>query len=192
MKLVSLALALGLASPAFADAPLSIDFEKVWAYGEEVGNTYAADGVTFTNVLGLSNDADFTYFGNAPSPLGVAFVQLDGVVNTAAYMNVAAGVTGGLSFFYSTPSDAPVAIKAYAGLNGTGALLGSVDLAANSADYTAWRQAVLSFSGTALSFDLTGAADVVALDNISAVPEPSSVALMLGGAALLLARRRRD
>lgn len=191
MKLAPLALALGLASPAFAAAPLSVDFEKTWSYGEAVDSTYAADGVTFTNVLGLSNDSDFTYFGNAPSPLGVAFVQLDGVVNTAAYMNVASGVTGGLSFFYSTPSDAPVAIKAYAGLNGTGTLLGSIDLTANSADYTAWNQAVLSFSGTALSFDLTGAANVVALDNISAVPEPSSLALMLGGAALLLARRRR-
>ncbi len=50
---------------------------------------------------------------------------------------------------------------------------------------------MLSFSGTALSFDLTGAANVVALDNISAVPEPSSVALLLAGGALLLARRRR-
>lgn len=191
MKLVSLALALGLASPAFADAPLSIDFEKAWAYGEEVGSTYAAQGVTFTNVLGLSNDADFTYFGNAPSPQGVAFVQLDGVVNTTAYLNVAGGVTGGLSFFYSAPSDAPAAIKAYSGLNGTGTLLGSIDLAGNAADYATWQQAVLSFNGTALSFDLTGAANVVALDNISAVPEPGSLALMLGGAALLLARRRR-
>ncbi|MBV8036165.1 MAG: PEP-CTERM sorting domain-containing protein [Pelomonas sp.] len=107
-------------------------------------------------------------------------------------MNVSAGVTGGLSFFYSTPSDAPIAIKAYSGLNGTGTLLGSLDLTANSADYSAWNHAVLSFSGTAMSFDLTGMANAVALDNISAVPEPGSVALMLGGAALLLARRRRD
>ncbi|WP_293503272.1 PEP-CTERM sorting domain-containing protein [Roseateles sp.] len=192
MKLASLALALGLASPAFAAAPLFVDFEKTWSYGEEVADTYAASGVSFTNVLGLSNDADFTYFSNAPSPLGVAFVQLDGIVNTTAFMNVSAGVTGGLSFFYSTPSDAPIAIKAYSGLNGTGTLLGSLDLTANSADYSAWNHAVLSFSGTAMSFDLTGMANAVALDNISAVPEPGSVALMLGGAALLLARRRRD
>lgn len=191
MKLAILALALGLASPAFAAAPLSVDFEKNWDYGTEVAGTYAADGVTFTNVLGLSNDADFTYFSNAPSPLGVAFVQLDGVVNTTAYMNVAAGVTGGLSFFYSTPGAVTGAVKAYSGLNGTGSLLGTINLAANSADYTAWNQAVLSFGGTALSFDLTGAANVVALDNISAVPEPSSVALLLAGGALLLVARRR-
>lgn len=192
MKLATLALAFGLASPAFAADPLSVDFEKNWSYGEEVANTYAASGVTFTNVLGLSNDANFTYYGNAPSSLGVAFVQLDGQVNTTAYMNVAGGVADGLSFFYSTPSDVPAAIKAYSGLNGTGTLLGSISLTANSADYTAWTQVVLSFSGVAQSFDLTGAANVVALDNISAVPEPSSLALLLAGAAVVLARRRRD
>lgn len=191
MKLATLALALGLASPAFAAGPLSIDFEKDWSYGQEVAATYAAQGVTFTNVLGLSNSAEFTQYANAPSPLGVAFVQLDGVANTSAFMNVAEGVTGGLSFFYSTPADAPLAIKAYSGLNGTGTLLGTIDLTANSADYTTWSQAVLSFSGTALSFDLTGTANVVGLDNISAVPEPGSVALLLAGGALLVARRRR-
>jgi hypothetical protein len=189
MKLATLALALGLASPAFAAAPLSVDFEKHWNFGEEVANTYA--GVSFTNVLGLSNDANFTYYAGAPSPMGVAFVQLDGIVNTTSFMNVDAGVTGGLSFFYSTPSAATGAIKAYSGLNGTGTLLGTLDLGANSADYTAWNKAVLSFSGTAKSFDLTGAANVVALDNIAAVPEPTSLALMLAGASVLLARRRR-
>lgn len=191
MKLATLALALGLASPAFAAAPLSIDFEKNWDYNQLVGDTYAASGASFTNVLGLSNSADFTYFSHAPSPLGVAFAQLDFVVNKAAYMNVANGVTGGLSFFYSTPSDAPVAIKAYSGLNGTGTLLGTISLTANSADYSAWNQAVLGFDGTAKSFDLTGTANLVGLDNIAAVPEPSSVALLLAGGALLLARRRR-
>ncbi len=200
MKLATLALALGLASPAFAATPLSIDFEKNWANNTpeaEINDTYLAQGVSFTNVLGVSNNdglgslANGDYYAGAPSPLGVAFAQLDGVTNTAAYMNVAAGVTGGLSFFYSTPADAPVAIKAYSGLNGTGTLLGTVNLSANSADYSSWNQAVLSFSGTAKSFDLTGTANLVGLDNIAAVPEPSSLALLLAGGALVFARRRR-
>lgn len=191
MKLASLALALALASPAFAAAPLSVDFEKAWTYGQEVGDTYAVQGVTFTNVLGISNDADFTYFSNSPSPLGTAFVQLDFVTNTSAFMNVASGVTGGLSFYYSSPDAVTGAIKAYSGLNGTGMLLGSISLGANSADYSRWNQAVLSFGGTAQSFDLSGTANVVALDNISAVPEPSSIALLLAGGALVLSRRRR-
>ncbi|HEY8880654.1 MAG TPA: PEP-CTERM sorting domain-containing protein [Roseateles sp.] len=187
MKLATLALALGLASPAFAAAPLSVDFEKNWNFGEEVANTYT--GVSFTNVLGLSNDANFSYFSGAPSPLGVAFVQLDGITNTAAYMNVAGGVSGGLSFYASTTADFQV--KAYSGLNGSGTLLGTFTVAANTTDYSVWTQKVFSFNGVAQSFDLTGANGVAALDNISAVPEPSSVALMLAGATVLLARRRR-
>ncbi len=52
------------------------------------------------------------------------------------------------------------------------------------------------FAGTARSFDLTGSANLVGIDNISAVaavPEPSTVVLMLGGgvAALRTAARRR-
>lgn len=191
MKLATLALALGLVSPAFASAPLSIDFEKNWVNNtpdNEIGDTYLAQGASFTNVLGLSNDADFTYFSNAPSPLGVAFVQLDGVVNTAAYLNVAAGVSGGLGFYYASTDTAT--IKAYSGLNGSGTLLGTINLGATG-DYDTWKMAVLSFGGTAQSFDLSGTNGVAALDNISAVPEPSSIALLLAGGALVLARRRR-
>ncbi|WP_422014394.1 PEP-CTERM sorting domain-containing protein [Roseateles sp.] len=197
MKLATLALALGLSAPAFASTTFTVDFEKSWDYGQMVDASYAASGVTFTNVMGLSNGdglgslPDGAYYAGAPSPQGVGFVQLDGVVNTAAYMNVAGGVEGGLRFFYSSPSDVSFAISAYSGLNGTGTLLGTINLTANSADYTTWTQAVLTFGGVAQSFDLTGAANVVGLDNISAVPEPSSVAMLLAGATLLLARRRR-
>jgi hypothetical protein len=198
MKLATLALAVGLASPAFAASPaINVDFEKSWNYGESIDNFYAAQGVSFVNVLGLSNGdglgslANGDYYAGAPSPLGVAFAQLDGSANTAAYMNVAGGVEGQLSFYFSNPTGSSVEIKAYSGLNGTGTLLGSVLLASNGTDYTTWTATSLTFGGTALSFDLTATAAGVALDNISAVPEPSSLALLLGGATLLLARRRR-
>jgi hypothetical protein len=198
MKLATLALALGLASPAFASSPaINVDFETTWGYGQSIDNFYAAQGVSFVNVLGLSNGdglgplASGDYYAGAPSPLGVAFAQLDGITNTAAYMNVAGGVDGQLNFYFSNPTGSTVEIKAYSGLNGTGNLLGTVVLGTNGADYTSWTATSLTFSGTALSFDLTATAAGVALDNISAVPEPSSLALMLGGATLLLARRRR-
>jgi hypothetical protein len=181
------------AAPVFASAStLLADFEKNWSYGETVDAQYAANGVTFTNVLGLSNDVDFSYYSNAPTPLGVAQAQLDGTVNTTAYMNVATGVTGGLEFYYASPSAVTGAVKAYAGLNGTGALLGTLDLSKTSDAYDTWKRVTFNFSGTAQSFDLSATANVVGLDNISAVPEADGYALALAGLSVLglLALRR--
>ena len=205
MKLYSAISVLALAAaPAFASAATSgflIDFEKSWAYGETVDSTYASSGVTFTNVLGLSNGDGLgalpngDYYANAPTPLGTASAQLDGVVNTTSFMNVADGVNGALSFFYSSPVALTGAIKAYSGLNGTGTLLGTFDLVANTSAYDVWTPVTFNFVGTAQSFDLTGTANVAGLDNISAVPEPETAPLALIGLALPLAmaaiRRRR-
>lgn len=198
MKLVSaLSLLAFAAAPALSSAatPFLVDFEKNWSYGEAVDNQYAASGVTFTNVLGVSNDPDFgAYYTNAPSPLGVAMAQLDGVANTTAFMNVAGGVDGALSFFYATPTDIVGAIKAYSGLNGTGQLLGTFNFAANGAAYDTWTAATFSFDGTAKSFDLSGTANVAGIDNVSAVPEPASMALALAalGMMVFMARRNQD
>ncbi|RFO95827.1 hypothetical protein DIC66_16715 [Rhodoferax lacus] len=198
LKLISMAAAaLFAAAPAFASTPFSVDFEKTWAYGEAVDNTYAAAGVSFTNVLGLSNGDGLggllngDYYANAPSPLGTASVQLDGVFNTTSFMNVAGGVDNSLSFFYSSPEAITGAIKAYSGLNGTGTLLGSFDMAATDGAYSVWNNATFSFSGTALSFDLTQTANVAALDNVAAVPEPEMLSLMFVGLGLIGAVVRR-
>jgi hypothetical protein len=197
-KLISMAAAaLFAAAPAFASTSFSVDFEKTWAYGEAVDNTYAGAGVSFTNVLGLSNGdglgglANGDYYANAPSPLGTAFVQLDGLVNTTSFMNVVAGVDNSLSFFYSTPTAIVGAIKAYSGLDGTGNLLGTFDMTATDGAYSVWNSATFSFSGTAMSFDLTQTAGFAALDNVAAVPEPEMLSLMLAGMALTGAVVRR-
>lgn len=199
MKLVSalslLALAAAPALSSAATTPFLVDFEKNWSYGETVDNQYAAKGVSFTNVLGVSNDPDFGgYYTNAPSPLGVAMAQLDGVVNTTAFMNVAGGVDGALSFYYATPTDIVGAIKAYSGLNGTGQLLGTFDLTANGAAYDVWTATTFNFSGTAKSFDLTGTANVAGIDNVSAVPEPASIALALAAISIMafMAHRKQN
>lgn len=199
MKLSHVAAAALVAlAPAFAGASsLVIDFEHAWNYGSDVNGYYGggtADdgmsgpdlGVTFVNMSGLSNDAAFTYYSGAPSPLGTAYAH------DTAYMNVGAGVNGSLSFFYSTPVAVAGAIKAYSGLDGTGSLLGTFDLAANSSDlYDTWSNATLHFDGIAQSFDFTGSDNLVGFDNISAVPEAGSPAMLLAGAALLAGATRR-
>jgi hypothetical protein len=204
MKLSRLAvLALFAAAPAFAGATsFVVDFEKNWDYanGGVAGfyNGGVADdgaagvnlGVEFVGVSGLSNDANFTYYSGAPSAQGTAYAY----DAAASYMNVAAGVDSAVSLFYASYVDVVGAVKVYSGLNGSGDLLGSFNLNANSsAAYDNWTQVTLSFSGTAKSFDLSGSVGSVGFDNISAVPEASSALMMLvGGAALLgLARRRR-
>lgn len=202
MKLLATTvLALSTSAQALAASPgFLIDFEQSWAYGTAVGSHYAANGVEFTNVLGLSNGDGLgglpggKYYDNAPSPLGVAYAQLDGVLNTTAFMNVADGVDGRLAFSYASTQAITGAIKAYSGLNGTGSLLGSFDFAANTSDYTQWTAASLSFSGVAKSFDLSATAGLAALDNISAVPESGTLPMLglgLAGIAGLGAARRR-
>ncbi len=193
-------LALLAMAPAMASASsFVVDFEHPWNYGSDVNGYYAggtADdgtsganlGVAFVNFSGLSNDTDFTYYAGAPSPLGTAYAHDN------AFMNIGAGVNGNLSFFYSTPTAVTGAIKAYSGLNGTGTLLGTFDLGANSSEsYDTWSSVTLRFDGVAESFDFTGSASVVGFDNISAVPEAGTTAMLLGGVGLLaaMARRRR-
>lgn len=215
MKLSSVAaLALLAIAPTVASATaFSIDFEKDWS-GEngDIAAYYAggrtADpddlstgpnfGVSFVNVSGLSNSAaspGFPFYSNAPSPRGTAYAH------DAAFLNVAGGVSNALAFFYASPVAAPGAIRAYSGLNGTGLLLGSINLVANDFSvgsdgipiYDTFSLARLQFTGIAQSFDFTGSAPNVLFDNIATIPEPSVVLTMgLGGVALFAARRRRQ
>jgi hypothetical protein len=207
LPLMSSLVALAAAPDIATAAPtVVIDFEKAWGYGDLVDDTYASQGVSFTNVMGASNDVDFSYFSNAPSSMGTAMAQLDGQVNTAAFMNVVDGVNNSISFYFSSPTTVLGAVKAYAGLNGTGELLGTFGLIANDfntitdidgsvlAVYDTWTLASFNFAGTARSFDLTASANVVGFDNISvtpSVPEPESLALLLVGLGVMAAVRRR-
>lgn len=207
MKLLPAAAALAMfaTAPAFASSPFLVDFEKNWDYNNGDVNAYyaggtAADGTTganlgvsFVNVSGLSNDSAFTYYTNAPSPLGTAYAHTFAPGDTA-FMNVSAGVDNALLFHYSSSTAVSGAIKAYSGLNGTGSLLGTFNVAGNSGDYSTWTSATFAFTGTARSFDLTASANGVAFDNISAVPEPETFAMLLSGLGLMgfMARRRKQ
>lgn len=205
-----LSLAAMIASPAHAAAPaFLIDFEKSWDYGTDVANYYnggtASDGSSGTNfgvsftstfdsaLFGLSNNDGLgglpngDYYANAPSMLGVA-----SPFGPTVIMNVAAGVDSALSFYYSSPEIITGAVKAYSGLNGTGTLLGSFNMQANSVGaYDTWTLATVNFTGTAQSFDFSATSGIAGLDNIAAVPEPETYAMLLAGLGLMAATTRR-
>jgi len=213
MKRLIAAVALLSAVPAFA-APYEIDFEKTWDFSNSGVNSYyaggqAADGstgpdfgATFSNVFGLSNETPFTYYLNAPSMVGTAYVSLADV-GDRAFMNVGSGVRNTLSFAYSSPV-ADAAISAFSGVNGTGVLLGTFILSLNdnggfateTGNYGSWTRATFAYEGLARSFDLTGLAGSAGIDDIrydTTIPVPAAFPMMVLGLGALgaVARRRR-
>jgi hypothetical protein len=155
-------------------------------------------GVSFTmDAMALQNDVLGPYFSNAPSPVGVMTA-----VGSDATMNVAAGFTGTVGFSYSLAGTGLLlqGVNVYSGLNGTGTLLASFNLAPNNAFAGCTTPAICrfdqvssSFFGTAKSITFGNTAGMAAIDNISitAVPEPTTVLLMSLGLATLALRRRR-
>ncbi|MFY9509673.1 MAG: PEP-CTERM sorting domain-containing protein [Rubrivivax sp.] len=193
-------------SPVYA-ANTVIDFETVTSFAsiaefynggsDSEGNSGSNFGVSFGgDVLGLANDEYSTFFTNAPSPVGVMTA-----VGSDATMNVAAGFVDALSFAYSSAAFTLQAVNVWSGLNGTGALLASFNLAANAqaggcSDSAFCRFDTLSstFAGVAHSVTFGNAAGVAAFDNIAitAVPEPTAALMLaMGLAGLALKRRMR-
>ena len=208
MKLIpAAAIALLAATPVFTASALTIDFETVTSFAsiaeyynggaDSEGNIGPAFGVSFGgDALGLMNGDPDPFFSNAPTPLGVL-----APVGPASTMNVAEGLADAVSFFYSSASAVTNGVQVWSGLDGTGSVLASFDLAANaqaggcsSSAFCNFDRLSGAFSGLARSVSFGNAANAAAFDNITvtAVPEPSVVLLLsLGAAGLLAARRRR-
>ena len=202
------AAALLAASPAFAITPITLDFEGAAGYVNAIGNFYNGGtdslgqsgpnvGVSFTDAaVALSNDVDFQYYSNAPSPLTVMFA-----FDSSAFMNRAEGFVERFSFHYSATQAALDAVRIYSGLNGTGSLLASANLSGNAqtnctdTPYCHFDLIDLEFDGVARSVSFAGNAPEVVYDDLTilAVPEPSTYLLMSAGllAVAGVARRRR-
>ena len=194
-----------------ADAQVLLTFEGVgngaavngfYAGGtDSLGNAGPNFGVQFAGgTLGLvDEDAGGTgNFANEPSSSTIVFFTDPGT----AFLNVASGFVQRMSFYYS--SAAPAVVSLYSGLDGTGALLGTVNLLAQydagcvgdpNGDFCRFSRVSIGFSGTARSIDFSATANQTGIDNITlGVPEPATWMYLIAGIGMTGAslRRRRN
>lgn len=202
------AMALAAALPFAAQAAdVTLTFEGATSFASIAGyynggtDTAGATGPDFgigfsSGALALQNDVLGPYFSNAPSPGTVMFTPA-----AAAVMNVAAGFSGRLDFFYASERSALNLVTVWSGLNATGTLLASASLFGNAAlgcsdsPYCRFDLTSVQFAGIGQSVSFGSNNGSVAYDNItvSVVPEPGIAAMMLAGLAAVgfVARRRR-
>jgi hypothetical protein len=169
--------------------------------GGNLGIVFGPDSLALVSILAGGSGA----FSNAPSGDTVAFFE----TGTGDLMNVAAGFTTGVSFFYSAAGSGSVMV--WSGLNGTGTLLASLSLPPNpgspcmpSIFFCNWTAKGVTFAGTAESVNFGGAPFQIAFDNITLgsatagggtptpAPEPATMLLLGVGSFGLLTIARRN
>jgi len=215
-NLVKMAAALALMGAAIqaSASPITLTFEGVGDQAsvnnfynggtDSAGNSGTNYGINFsTSSLGLidSDAGGSGNFANEPSASTILFFTS----GAAATMNVAAGFDTGFSFYYAAFSSGFVNV--YDGLNGTGNVLATINLAALpnncSGDPTGgaclWTPIGVAFAGIAHSVDFGGTVNQIGFDNITlgaadpaGIPEPGSMALLGLGLAAMAARRRKQ
>jgi hypothetical protein len=184
---------------------------------QSVGNFYNGAGlpgtpnygVTFSsNFLGLlptTNTSGYPIGSGSflPTPTNgpAVFICPGGVAadcgsgSSLGVMNVANGFSKGIDFFYAAGATETVTL--WSGANGTGTVLLTISLSANSCSSSSntcvyqWSQIGKTFTGTAYSVTFSGPGDQFGLADITlgssstAIPEPSSFYLLASGLTVL-------
>ncbi len=207
----SMAMVAAIAGTASAGSVFLLDFEGLGDQDtildfynggmSSQGNSGPDFGVEFVgNTLSIIDaDAGGTgNFGNEPSPDTIMFFLSGG----ATTMNVAAGFNTGFGLQYTSVNESGI-VEIYAGLNGTGALLGSlnlVPLGAGAGDpngtFSNWAHVGVDFMGLAHSVVFGGVADQIGFDDVTfgtsvnVVPLPPAAFAGLGLLGVMSAYRR--
>lgn len=215
-KIFSTVLILILPATSALATVVTLDFEGVGNMAniqnfynggtDSSGNSGVNYGVGFGNDALGCIDADAPggtcNFANEPSADTIMFF-----LSNTAVLNYGAGFDTGFSFWYTSSTVASVDV--WSGLDLTGTLLGTINLASNHTDncsgdptgtFCNWDIGSLAFGGTAMSIDFGGVANQIGFDDITfgattpggPVPEPSIIALMgLGVLSLFGVSRRK-
>jgi len=227
MKRLAL-IALGsLAVAGTASATIVLDFENINATYPSSGYAFvrgfynggtSSDGTTGTNYgVAFSDNAQAICLntpgvfcsntsrgglGDPNSQKGALFF----LSGAQTFMDVAAGFDTGFSFYYTAINQSG-SISVFDGLDGTGNLLGTINLsttpsqcdpAVYQAGFCPFFPIGVTFSGTAKSVSFAGVANQIVFDDVTfgsaqpgRIPEPTSLALIAIGLAGMNRYRRR-
>ena len=165
--------------------------------GSNFGVSFSSNALAIClNTVGVTcSNVSRGGLGDPNSQLGALFF----VEGDAAFINLAAGFTGGLSFFYSAVQQ-PGSVSVFDGPDGEGNALATLALPTTSSDcsglgdFCPFEFAEVNFTGTAQSVAFAGAADQIIFDDVTfigVIPLPAELPLLLGGLAMLGLLRRR-
>jgi hypothetical protein len=147
-----------------------------------ISNFYAAQGIFFdVNWSAVETGS----WSNMPSSPAIAsFTAGSGTINHTI------GFTA-FDFYYATSPQADGTFQIWSGLDGTGTLLASGNLATAPAAWSAWVHVAPSFGGVAHSVVFTEVEGNLGFDNMTFRPIPAPAAALPFALGLLLRRRQK-